>query len=249
VVKKGSKMTLFWPLLGHFGTGFWPVLARPLGWSLPYQRYWVKAGTLLTRWWKRGSKRGSKMGTPFWALADQKGVQYLQGEPCKWLKKWSKSGQKRVIFDPLFFHFFSKKTPVLWQCAGEKSFLTFLKKSFSLVRDWHKWPLAGKSGLWDLKRIPIYRTFWSSGWWPKHGFPVWSKPKLFGPTKSQKRDTLFVCFFGPFWQTGLEETIFGLPRPKIPVFDPFFTVFDPFFWGSEPFWTVRPRSTHTDSWI
>jgi hypothetical protein len=58
-----------------------------------------------------------------------------------------------------------------------------------------------------------------------------------------------VCFFGPFWQTGLEETIFGLPRPKIPVFDPFFTVFDPFFWGSEPFWTVRPRSTHTDSWI
>jgi hypothetical protein len=68
-------------------------------------------------------------------MADQKGVQYLQGEPCKWLKKVVKNGQKRVIFDPLFFHFFSKKTPVLWEWAVKKSFLTFSGKSFNLVQN------------------------------------------------------------------------------------------------------------------
>jgi hypothetical protein len=46
------------------------------------------------------------------------------------LESWS--GAKNPNF---LNRFFPKKTPVLWQWAGEKSFLTFSGKSFSLVQN------------------------------------------------------------------------------------------------------------------
>ena len=240
---------------------------------------WVKNGSKMGQKWV---KNGSFWDTffdrfwPFWYRFQP----YSDPKPVKkWSKKWSKMGhfgpsprpwihgsypdslckcswnRGRGLKNRHFLNrFFPKKTPVLWQWAVKKSFLTFLGKSFNLVQN----ELAGHfgeksaSGIWRVQKgsawmtaILAYFDHFGGHFWhgQKHGFSGWSVLKLSGATKSQKRDTLFVSFFGPFWPNCLGLAIFGLPRPKIPVFDPFFTVFDPFF---DPFLTGLARTGQFD---